>query len=113
MAVAVQRLRRPLQIDRVPPHDSRRHQIEAAGPIALLLKAAVADFAQPVEEHGAGQCIARFALVQSSLDAAAQLDALQATSMNNVRSMRPSSRRATARPFSRSRAHRLNRARRR
>ena len=70
-------MRCALQVDRVPQHDSRRHQVEAAGTVALLLKAAVTDFAQPVEEHCAGQCIARFALVQPSVDAAAQLDALQ------------------------------------
>ena len=66
-----------LQIDRVPQHDGRRHQIEAAGPVALLLEAAVADFPQAVEEHGAGQRVARFALVQPGMHAAAQLDALQ------------------------------------
>lgn len=41
-----------LQIDRVPQHDGRHHQVEAAGPITLLLEAAVADFTQLVEEHG-------------------------------------------------------------
>ena len=55
LAVAAQGIRGSLQIDRVPQHDSRRHQVEAAGPVALLLKAAVADFPRPVEEHGAGQ----------------------------------------------------------
>jgi hypothetical protein len=30
-------------------------QVETAGPVSLLLEAAVADFAKPVEEHGAGQ----------------------------------------------------------
>ena len=77
MAVATQRLRRPFQIDRVPQHDGRCHQIEAAGPVALLLEAAVADFAQPVEEHCPGQRVARFALVQPGMHAAAQFHALQ------------------------------------
>lgn len=77
MPVATQRMCCALQIDRVPQHDGRRHQVEAAGPVALLLEAAVADFAQTVEEYGAGQRVARFALVQSSVDAAAQLHALQ------------------------------------
>jgi hypothetical protein len=78
LAVATQGVRRPLQTDRVPQHDSRRHQVEAAGPVALLLETAVADFAQPVEEHGAGQRVAGFALVQSGMHAA-QLDAFCVT----------------------------------
>lgn len=62
---------------------------QAAGPGALLLEAAVADFAQTVEEYGAGQRVARFALVQSSVDAAAQLQLVRNESrMNSVRSMR-------------------------
>ena len=77
LTVATQGVRGPLQIDRVPQHDGRRHQVEAAGPVALLLETAVADFAQAVEEHGAGQRVARFALVQPGMHAAAQLDALQ------------------------------------
>ncbi len=77
MAVAAQGVRGPLQIDRVSQHDGRHHQVEATGPVALLLETAVADFAQPVEEHDAGQRIARFALVQPGMHAAAQFDALQ------------------------------------
>ena len=77
MIIAAQRMCRPLQVDRVPQHNGRRHQVEATGPVALLLKAAVADFAQPVEEHCAGQRVARFALVQPGMHAAAQLYALQ------------------------------------
>ena len=70
-------MRRPFQIDRVPQHDSRCHQVEAAGPVALLLETAVADFTQPVEKHGAGQRIARFALIESGVDTSAQFHALQ------------------------------------
>ena len=43
----------------------------------MLLKAAVSDFAQAVEEHGPGQRVAGLALVQPGIDAAAQLHALQ------------------------------------
>jgi hypothetical protein len=64
LAVAAQGIRGPFQIDRVPQHDGCRDQVEATGPVALLLETAVADFAQPVEEHGAGQRMACFALVQ-------------------------------------------------
>lgn len=73
----VQSIGCPFQIGRVPKHDGRRYQIEAAGPVALLLKTAVADFAQSVEEHRPGQRVARLAFVESGLHAAAQLHALQ------------------------------------
>ncbi len=59
MTIAAQRMRRTLQVDRVPQHDGRRHQVEAAGPVALLLETAVTDFTKAVEEHGTGQRIAR------------------------------------------------------
>jgi hypothetical protein len=52
-------------------------RFEAAGPVALLLEAAVADFPQAVEEYGTSQRVARFALVQPGVDTAAQFDALQ------------------------------------
>lgn len=38
------------QVHRVPQHDSRRHQVEAAGPVALLLEAPIPDFPKAVEE---------------------------------------------------------------
>jgi hypothetical protein len=75
--VATQSTGGTLQIDRIPQHDGRRHQIEAAGSIALLLKAAVADFTQSVEKDSPSQRVARFALIQSSIDAATQFHALQ------------------------------------
>lgn len=77
LAVGTQSTGGTLQIDRVPQHDGRRHQIEAAGPVALLLKTAVADFTQSVEEDRPGQRVARLALIQPRMDAAAQLHALQ------------------------------------
>jgi len=52
------RLDRPFQIDGVPQHDGGRHQSEAGGTIALVLKTAVAHLAEPVEEHGSGQSVA-------------------------------------------------------
>lgn len=33
----------------------RNHQVEAAGPLTLVLEAAIAHFAQTVEEHGFSQ----------------------------------------------------------
>ncbi|MDA8415501.1 MAG: hypothetical protein M0Z78_00295 [Betaproteobacteria bacterium] len=35
-------------MDHIPQHDSRCDQAEAAGPVALLLEIAVADFAKAV-----------------------------------------------------------------
>ena len=72
-----QRLHHPFQVSRVPEHDGGDHQVEAAGTVALVLEAAVAQFTQPVEEHGAGQRILGLALVQTDLYPAAQLDVLQ------------------------------------
>ena len=100
MAVAAQRVRRPLQVDRVPQHDGRRHQVEAAGLVALLLETVVADFAQAVEEHGTGQRVAGFALVQPGMHAAAQFHALQPV-QDEQRALDASPARAsaTAKPF--------------
>ena len=54
-----------LQVHRVPQHDSRRHQVEAAGPVALLLEAPIPDFPKAVEEHRPGQRVARLTFVQA------------------------------------------------
>ena len=56
---------------------SPRHQIQAAGAIALVLEAPVAEFAQPVEEHGPGQRVPASPLFRPDMDPSAQLDALQ------------------------------------
>jgi hypothetical protein len=53
------------EVDRVPKHDSGCDQVEAAGLVALLLEAAVTDFASAVEKYGASQRVAGFAVVQS------------------------------------------------
>ncbi len=68
---------RALQIDRVPKHDRRGQQIEAAGAIALLLKAAIPNFSEPVKEHGPGERVPGLALVESGMDAAAKFDVFQ------------------------------------
>ncbi len=51
------------RVHRVPQHDSRRHQVEAAGPVALLLEAPIPDFPKAVEEHRPGQRVARLGTV--------------------------------------------------
>ncbi len=64
-------------VHRVPQHDSRRHQVEAAGPVALLLEAPIPDFPKAVEEHRPGQRVARLTFVQAGMHAAAQFNTLQ------------------------------------
>ncbi len=61
------RLNHVLQVDRVPQHDGRCDQVQAAGSVSLLLETAVANLPQPVEEHNAGQRVAGFAFVQPRL----------------------------------------------
>ena len=65
------------QIDRIPKHDSRRLQIEAPDPVALLLESPVAYYTQAVEEHRPGQRVACLAFIQTGVHVAAQLYALQ------------------------------------
>lgn len=79
------------QVHRVPQHDSRRHQVEAAGPVALLLEAPIPDFPKAVEEHRPGQRVARLTFVQAGMHAAAQFNTLQP--------VQDEQRRATASPF--------------
>ena len=50
-----------LKVNRVPQHDGRRHQVEATGAVALLLKTTITYFAQAVEEHRSGQRVASLA----------------------------------------------------
>lgn len=67
----------PLQVDRVPQHDGGGHQVQSAGPIALLLEAPIPDFTEAIEEHRPGQGVARLAFVQACMHTAAQLGTLQ------------------------------------
>ena len=60
-------LHRSFQVDRIPQHDGRHHQVEAARAITLILETAVANFTEPVKEHGPGQRVFGFALVKGDL----------------------------------------------
>jgi 6,7-dimethyl-8-ribityllumazine synthase len=53
-----------LQIPCVPQDDSRHEQIQARSAVGLVLKAAVAHFAEAIEEDGSRQGIASLALVE-------------------------------------------------
>jgi cobyrinic acid a,c-diamide synthase len=48
-ACVAQRLSSTLEVNGIPQHDRRRHQIQAAGPVPLLLKRSVPDFAESVD----------------------------------------------------------------
>lgn len=61
----------------VPEHDRCGDEIEPAGTVALVLKAAIPDFAQPVKEHRSGQRIACFTLIESSMNTPTQFDVLE------------------------------------
>lgn len=63
LAMTTQSTGGTFQIYHAPKHDGCRYQIEAAGPVTLLLKTAVTNFTQSVEKHGPGQRIARLTLV--------------------------------------------------
>ena len=67
----------PLPIDDVPRHNDRRHRAEAAGTVALLLKTAIADFAQLVGGHRPGMRIEHLDLVQPGMHTATQFHTLQ------------------------------------
>ena len=72
ISLGTHRVDHPFQIDRIPQDNRRHNQIKAAGTVALKFVGTIPDFAKPVEAHGAGQCIFRLALVQSSSHALPQ-----------------------------------------
>ena len=66
----------PLQVNRVPQNNGGGHQVEAAGPVSLLLEAPISNLAEAVKEHRPGQGVSGFTLVKSGMHTTAQLDAL-------------------------------------
>ena len=65
------------QVNRAPKNDSTHRQVEATGPVTLVLEAAIAHFAQTVEEHCFGQRILCLAFVQANVHAPPQRGILQ------------------------------------
>ena len=55
------------QVYGVPKNDGGNDQIESAGAVALVLEAAVAQVALPIEEDGAGESVSGLAFVESDL----------------------------------------------
>ena len=62
-----------VEVDGVPQDDGRDDQVEAGCPVPLVLEGAVAQFAEPVEEDGAGERVAGFARVEDGVGAATQI----------------------------------------
>ncbi len=67
----------PVEVDGVPENNGRDDQVQAAGPIALRVKCAIAQFTQAVKAHGARQRVFQFALVETDVAPATQLGVLQ------------------------------------
>ena len=92
---------RAVQITGVPQGDGRDEKVEAGSAVLLVFVGAVADFAETMNEDGARQAVARFALVELAARAARSSGSSIQSSVNRVRSSRPSSRSAAATPFCR------------
>ncbi len=60
------------QINGIPECDGRDDQIQAAGAIALVLEASVAQVALAVEEDGTRESVSGFAFVEANLDTPAE-----------------------------------------
>ena len=61
------------EIPCVPQDDRGDEKVEAGGAVLLVFVGAVADFAEPMNEDGAGQAVARLALVELAAGVAPQL----------------------------------------
>ena len=92
---------RAVQISGVPEGDGRDEEVETGGPMLLVFVGAVADFAEPMKKDGARQAVARFALVELAAVSRRSSGSSIQSSVNRVRSSRPSSRSAAATPFCR------------
>ena len=79
LAAAAQGIERTAEVDRVPQRDGGGDQGEAAGAVLLRLGGAVAQAAEPVEADGAGERVARLALVQLRRGLPAELAASPAS----------------------------------
>ena len=75
--LATQRFNGAPEIDSVPQDDRRHDQVKPAGPVLLSFTGPVADPAEAMEANGAGERVARLALVQFRRGLAAQRWILQ------------------------------------
>ena len=73
----LERLDCPFYIDGVPECDCGRDEGKAACTVALLLEAAVSDFAKAAEEDSPCKGVASLTFVQTGVNATAEIDAQQ------------------------------------
>ncbi|ERO93881.1 hypothetical protein L411_00306 [Escherichia coli BWH 24] len=84
------------QVHRVPQHDSRRHQVEAAGPVALLLEAPIPDFPRRLKNTALASELRASPLFRPACTRRRSSTLCSQSRMNSVRSIRPA--RAGPRP---------------
>jgi len=65
------------EVTGVPEDHGRHDQVQSGGAVGLVLESAVSSLAELAEEDGAGERVARLALVQSRLGTAAQVQVAQ------------------------------------
>ena len=63
----------PVEVNGIPERDCGRDQGQPGSAVPLVLEGAVAQFAKPVEEDGAGESVAGFTLVEDAARAASLL----------------------------------------
>jgi len=90
-----------LEVPRVPQDDCGDEEVQARSAVLLVLVGAVADLAEAMDEDSPRQAVACFALVEFPAGLTAQFRIPRQSRVNRVRSSRPSSRSAAARPFCR------------
>ena len=86
-----------IEVPRVPQDDCGDEEVQARGAVLLVLVGAVTDLAEAMDEDGPRQAVACFALVVWRRRSASSSQ----SRVKSVRSSRPSSRSAAARPFCR------------
>ena len=65
LALGAQLIDGASEINGVPEGDGRDGKIEPGSPVSLIFEGAVTDFAEAVKEHGPGEGVFRFALVEA------------------------------------------------
>jgi len=62
------------EVNGIPEYDGGDYEVQAAGPVPLVLVRPVAQLPQPMEKHGLRQGIAGLPLVEPDMDPPSQLD---------------------------------------
>ena len=59
---------RTFKVHRVPQRDRGNHQVQPAGPIALIFEGTIADFAKSIKENSSCEGVPRFPFVEAYLN---------------------------------------------